>query len=189
MNKKQQLIDGQLVLEYQSGNKKALTYLVKRWHKLFCEKAYWIVKDADLAKDIAQDSWKTIINKMEALKDPNSFGSWALRIVYTKSLNSIKSNNKKRERLKVYGYEQETISIENNEKGEEVELKKQLLKAIVSLPVHQQTVLRLFYKEDYSLKEIGTILNISLGTAKSRLFHAREKLKLKHKNYEMSHYE
>lgn len=66
--RKEKTLDGILVQEFQSGNKKALTKLVKRWHKTFCEKAYWIVKDADVAKDIAQDSWRVIINKIEDLK-------------------------------------------------------------------------------------------------------------------------
>ena len=183
MNKKQRLIDGRLVLDYQSGDNKALALLVKRWHKLFCEKAYWLVKDADLAKDIAQESWKTIIAKIGVLKDPNSFGGWALRIVYTKSLNSIKATNRKRNQLEDYGYEQELVSVEKEDDGQ---LKQQLLKAIIVLPERQQVVIRLFYKENYTLKEISTILNISVGTAKSRMFHAREKLKLilKHKDYE-----
>ena len=62
----------------------------------------------------------------------------------------------------------------------------ELLKAIKKLPEQQQIVIRLFYVEDYTLKEISEILNISIGTAKSRLFHAREKLKLilKNRNYE-----
>ena len=183
MNNKQRLIDGRLVLNYQSGDNKALALLVKRWHKLFCEKAYWLVKDADLAKDITQESWKTIIDKIGTLNDPNSFGGWALRIVYTKSLNSIKSTNRKRKYLEDYSYEQEIFGVENDKENQ---LKRQLLKAIMVLPEYQQIVIRLFYKEDYSLKEIGAILNISVGTAKSRLFHARERLKLilKHKNYE-----
>mgnify|MGYP000185661021 CR=1 FL=1 len=56
-------------------------------------------------------------------------------------------------------------------------LKKELLKAIKLLSEHQQMVINLFYVEDYSLQQIGDILGISIGTAKSRLFHAREKLK------------
>ena len=133
MNNKQRLIDGRLVINYQSGDNKALALLVKRWHKIFCEKAYWLIKDADLAKDIAQESWGTIINKIGELKDPNSFGSWALRIVYTKSLNSIKADGRKREHLESYCYEQEIFGIENDEDNL---LKRQLLKAIMSLPEH-----------------------------------------------------
>ena len=79
---------------FQSGDKNALNQLVKRWHKTFCEKAFWLVKDADVAKDIAQDAWSVIINKIDSLKKPESFGSWALRIVYTKSLDWIKANKK-----------------------------------------------------------------------------------------------
>jgi len=43
--------------------------------------------------------------------------------------------------------------------------------------MQQQMVIKLFYTEEYSLKEISKTLNISVGTTKSRLFHAREKLK------------
>ncbi|WP_452599421.1 RNA polymerase sigma factor [Pontimicrobium sp. MEBiC01747] len=44
----------------------------------------------------------------------------------------------------------------------------------------------MFYVQDYSLKEISNVLDVSVGTIKSRLFHARERLKLilKHNNYE-----
>ncbi len=58
-----------------------------------------------------------------------------------------------------------------------------LQKAVLTLPTNQQLVLRLFYLEGYSLKEMSQILEISMGTVKSRLFYGREKLKtiLKHK--------
>lgn len=172
--KKDKAIDAMLVAQYLSGNANALTELVKRWHKLFCEKAYWIVKDADVAKDIAQDSWKTIIVKINKLQDPKSFGAWALRIVYTKALDNINANKRKRNSLEHYKYQQDTI-VEEIETDES--LKKELLKAIKNLVEHQQVVIKLFYVEDYSLNEISDFLNISVGTAKSRLFHAREKLK------------
>ncbi|GAA4952385.1 sigma-70 family RNA polymerase sigma factor [Algibacter agarivorans] len=181
--KKKKTIDSLLVLQYQSGDAKALPVLVKRWHKTFCEKAYWLVKDADVAKDIAQDSWGIIIGKISHLKNPESFGSWALRIVYTKSLDWIKSNKRLHQNLESYKYEQEVFDLE---KPDDDELKNELLKTIKTLPENQQVVIRLFYVQEYSLKEISKILNISVGTAKSRLFHAREKLKhiLKHKDYE-----
>ena len=49
--KRDKTIDAKLVTQYLSGNANALTELVKRWHKLFCEKAYWLVKDVDVAKN------------------------------------------------------------------------------------------------------------------------------------------
>jgi RNA polymerase sigma-70 factor (ECF subfamily) len=175
MNKTNKIVDGWLVLQYQSGNDKALPLLVKRWHKKFCSKAYWVIKDKDVSKDIAQESWKTIMNKIHRLEDPNSFGSWALTIVYRKSLDLMKDNKKKMDKLHQYQYEQESIN--TTKEVDNIGLKRSLLEAIKSLSEQHQIVINLFYVEDYSLKQIGEILDISVGTAKSRLFHAREKLK------------
>jgi len=181
--KTDKFIDAQLVKQFQAGDTHALTALVKRWHKLFCEKAYWIVKDADQSKDIAQESWKIIIAKLTDLKDPEKFKYWALRIVYSKSLDVLRASNKKRLHIESLTREQEVASVNSND---EHELKSDLLKAVKLLSNKQQHVIRLFYVENYSLKEIALLLQISVGTAKSRLFHAREQLKtiLKHKNYE-----
>jgi RNA polymerase sigma-70 factor (ECF subfamily) len=183
MNNKQSKTDKKLVLDYQSGDAQALPILVKRWHKVFCEKAYWLVKDADVAKDIAQDSWGIIVSKINDLKKPESFGSWGSRIVYTKSLDWIKANKRLCRNLESYKYEQDIFNLETTGNAS---LKNGLLKTIKTLPNNQQVVIRLFYVQEYPLKEISDILNISVGTVKSRLFHAREKLKetLKYKDYE-----
>lgn len=177
--------DKDLVLEFQSGDMQALNQLAKRWHKPFCEKAYWLVKDADVAKDIAQDSWRVIISNIEKLKKPESFGSWALRIVCNKSIDWLKKDNKAHK----YQDQLKKDSIQHNtseESDDNTVIKTKLLKVFKKLPPHQQTVLKLFYTQDYSLKEISETLHISVGTTKSRLFHGREKLKqlLKHYNYE-----
>lgn len=175
--------DAKLVAAFQSGDKKALATLVKRWHLAFCKKAFWLVKDADVAKDIAQDSWQTIIAKIDTLKDTSSFGSWALRIVYSTSLDVLRTKNSERFKQEEYVKNQEVIVEDVNEN---TILKRKLLLAIQDLPEQQQQVIKLFYLEEYSLKEISKTLNISIGTAKSRLFYAREKLKtiLKNRNYE-----
>lgn len=185
MNKREAIIDGQLVLEYQSGNEKALAALVKRWHKQFCKKSFWIVKDADSAKDIAQDSWKTIIDKIDKLENPESFGYWASKIVYSKSMDTLRDLQRKNNFFDVYKKVKEQEQVEEV-KTDRDQIKKVVLKAIKCLPQNQQNVLQLFYVENYSLKEVSKILEISEGTAKSRLFHAREKIKktIKNRNYE-----
>lgn len=166
--------DKDLVKAFQAGDQFALTQLIERWHVVFCKKAYWIVKDTELAKDIAQDSWQQIMYKIGDLKEAAHFSSWALRIVYNKSLDALKHNAKERDKQEAFRY---TQLIHSTPKSEDERLKGKLLKAIKQLSVQQQIVVKLFYTESYSLKEISTLLDISVGTAKSRLFHAREKLK------------
>ena len=174
MHKKNKISDGTLVTRYIKGDQSALAILVKRFHKTFCKQAYWIVKDADAAKDIAQDSWNLIINKVHTLKDAERFKSWALRIVYTKAIDWTKGVSKQTKHHESYKV---TKSIQDIPSEDLSPLKQKLLKAIKELPIHQQQVIQLFYVHEYSLKEVSKIIQISEGTAKSRLFHAREKLK------------
>lgn len=176
--------DSLLVLQCQSGNKKAAGILVKRWHEKLCKQAYWYSKDIEASKDIAQDSWSTILLKIHNLKDPNSFGSWALTIVTRKSYDWLRKN--KKELKNIDSYRKNEVSIEYDVYDKDDNIMILLKNAIKTLPSDQQMVLHLFYLESYSVKQIAEITNVSAGTVKSRLFTAREKLKLilKSKNYE-----
>lgn len=174
MGKTENSEDEILVIQFQSGDVLSLQKLVKRWHKRFCEKAYWLTKDADASKDIAQDSWKSIMDKIGTLNNPAMFQTWALRIVFTKAMDWMRSNQRNRNKLESYHKNYDTTE---DQTLDNEALKRDLLFAIKALPTDQQMVLKLFYVEDYKLKELSVILNISVGTAKSRLFHAREKLK------------
>ncbi|WP_299219342.1 RNA polymerase sigma factor [uncultured Aquimarina sp.] len=178
--------DSLLVLQCQSGNKKAAAILVKRWHEKLCKQAYWYSKDVEASKDIAQDSWSTILIKIHNLKDPNSFGSWALTIVTRKSYDWLRKNKKELKSIDSYSENLYQDPIDDDTSGKDDSIMIVLKKAIKTLPNDQQMVLHLFYLEGYSVKQIGKIANISTGTVKSRLFTAREKLKLilKSKNHE-----
>mgnify|MGYP001550861520 FL=1 len=167
-----------MVLQYRNGDQKALGILVKRHHKTFCSHANWYLHDLDASKDVGQDSWGIIIRKLHSLKDPNRFSSWAMRIVTRKSIDFINQNKSKRERLRYY----QQGNIHDSPKEETNSEIVQLRGAIKSLSNDQQMVLRLFYTQDHSLLEISEILDISVGTVKSRLYHAREKLKTILKN-------
>jgi len=168
----QKIFDGLLVLQYRTGNKKALSQLVKRHHKNMCAQAYWYTKNSDVSEDIVQDCWGIIMNKLEGLREPNSFGSWALRIVTRKSLDYVNRNAKQVKQRKT-----ETFVDDDESDGFNEDKRQDVRNAIARLPEEQQIVLRLFYTQEYALKEISEILEISVGTVKSRLFHAREKLK------------
>ncbi len=186
MNKPEKIFDGLLVLQYQNGDKKALALLVKRWHVKMCKQAYWYTKNIDVAKDIAQDSWGVILKNMHSIKDTNSFGSWALTIVNRKAIDWIRRSKKTNEKLYQF-YENSKANYETIENNNNIDIDsnivtinrtKTIISAINNLPENQQIIIRMFYLEEYTIQEISVILKISKGTVKSRLFYAREKLKL-----------
>jgi RNA polymerase sigma-70 factor (ECF subfamily) len=160
MTNNKKIFDSWLVLESQAGSKKAMSFLVKRWHKKLCRHSCWYTRDIDAAKDVVQDSWGIILRKIYGLKNPDRFGSWAMTIVTRKSLDWIRKNKREKNNKTQY-YEQCTDGIKMEE-----------------LPEVQKMVLHLFYLEEFSIREIGEILQVPIGTVKSRLFKAREQLKL-----------
>lgn len=185
MKKSTNISDASLVVEYQNGNKRVFPLLVKRWHKPFCKFAFFYVKDADVAKDIAQESWVMIMNKISGLKEPEKFKSWAISIVNRKSLDWLRKTNREKAKLYIYFDENKKKGLNESLDDEEVKVREQLLMGISKLSFNQQEVIQLFYREGFSLKEISQIMSSSVSVTKSRLFHAREKLKtiLKHKNH------
>ncbi len=94
MSNTQKITNSLLVQQCQNGHKKSYVFLVKKWHKVFCNTAYFYVKDAAMAKDIAQDSRVIIMNKIATLKHPSAFSSWALQIVKRQALDTIKREQK-----------------------------------------------------------------------------------------------
>lgn len=175
MKKASRIFDGLLVLRFRAGESKALGILVKKYHGKLVRHACWYTGDLESAKDIVQDCWQNITLKIGQLDDPDKFGSWAMTIVRRKALDyrsGLKVNRNEQKQMMV-----ETASATTDEETIKSGQIEQLRAAIKRLPKDQQEVLRLFYIETQSLIEIGCILEIPVGTVKSRLYHAREKLK------------
>lgn len=179
MKKQGNLSDASLIVQYREGNIAVLPVLVKRYHKVFCEQAYWITKDKEIAKDIAQECWIIIIRKLHTLDHADRFKSWALRIVYTKAIDEVKRRKKEDENTRANKLIEPKIQ---SSEEDSLRIQKALLRAIRGLPRQKQDIIRLFYTEEYSVKEISAFLGIPVGTVKSRLFKAREKLKSLLKN-------
>ena len=177
MSSQLQLTDEDLVTKCRVGESWAANELVKKYHVAFCERANYLLADLDLAKDIAQKSWMVIFDRLDELKSPQNFKHWAFRIVYTKSIDALRKRNRMRTQQLEYAVQNEADSLMDAETDGIDPLKQKLLGAIKELSVPHQLIIRLFYTEDYSIKELAQLLSISEGTVKSRLFHARERLK------------
>ena len=179
MNFKKNILDSLLVREAQRGNERALSILVSRWHSKLCFHANWYLNDADASKDIAQDTWRVAILKLNTLKDPNKFGGWLLTIARRKAIDELKKRSKKTQ-IQTNESHMETIAtIKASKTNDAVDV---LRLAIRSLSKEKQQILHLFYTENFNVRSISEILGIPVGTVKSRLFSARKELKITLKN-------
>ncbi|MDT0540224.1 sigma-70 family RNA polymerase sigma factor [Croceitalea sp. P059] len=170
------ILDSLLVLSFQRGDKKALTLLFKRWNKKICVQAFRYTNDWDLAQDVTQDTWRTVLGKIHMLRDANEFGSWVMTIANRKALDYLKSNKKY---IKVsYHQELDDSCSDIYETVSKEDKINSVLIALKALPLEQRIVLQLFYLEEYSMKDISKITGVTVNTIKTRLFRAREKLKL-----------
>lgn len=177
MKNKQNISEEALIRKFQKGDSKALVPLVKRYHKLWCALAYEILQDADLAKDVAQEAWKVIIASLPAISATVKFKAWGARIVKNKSIDELRRQLRLRARQQALlrtGFNWEVNEAERIGKEERY---RAVLKVYKTLSEEHRQVLRLFYVDKYSLKTMASLLGISEGTVKSRLFHAREKIK------------
>lgn len=170
----QNTYDEWLIYRIRTGDKPAFKMLAERWYAKLIKHIYLHVKDKEVAKDIAQDTWSVVITKLNNLKEPSNFKVWLFRIARNKSVDWIKQQSKKRD------YKEEiintTLEIEEvNELDDDV---LRLRMALRKLSESEQQVLNLFYLENCNIREINKILGIPVGTVKSRLFKAREHLKV-----------
>jgi len=159
-----------LVLEAQSGNNEAFECLVISFHAPLVKFAYNLSGNEALAKDAVQDVWISISKKLHQLKDPRAFKSWIYRAVRWRTLDLLKAKSNQYQTL-----QDVALTVELDESAIE---RQQLLNAIAQLPKRERTVIYLHYLSELSLVEIAMVLEIPVGTVKSRLHRARNKLQL-----------
>lgn len=131
-------------------------------------------KDVDLAQDFVQEIFLRILEKKHLFDPEKKFYTWLFTIAsnmcktaYRRAPISSLSND---------GYELNRFSDLADDFAEKAHFKQLLDKSIEALDYGQKTVFVLRYMEHFSLQEIADIMETSLGTVKSRLFYATQKI-------------
>jgi RNA polymerase sigma-70 factor (ECF subfamily) len=165
-----QIFDELLVLRYRAGDRKAIELLIKRWHQKVKRQITRHTYEQEVAEDIAQEVWESVLQSIYKLREPALFGVWTLRIATRKAIDWIRTNQKKRKVIA-------DIKVIEDGVDQKDELLTSLQKGLRELEEQQRHILILFYLEELSIVEISSILEVPTGTVKSRLHHARNHLK------------
>lgn len=158
------------------GDRDAFERLVRFWHPRMVAHAWRLLGDSEQARDAAQDAWVEIARGLHRLSDDRAFPAWAFRIVTRRCSRIVAKFVTDRSLHK-------KISIQPLEPvGGEEQLNLSelgaLQHAIRALPPDQRATIALHYFEHMSVAEIAVSLNVPAGTIKTRLMHARQKLRI-----------
>lgn len=172
----ERLLDEYLAASARAGDRKAFGRLAERWQPKLLAHAYRLIGDAEAARDIAQEAWADIVKGLRRLDDVRVFPAWAFRIVTRRAADAVRRNQKDRKIVNAYGAE----SQHRDESPDGMESRSgdaRLRDAIGKLPREQRAAIALFYQQDLSVAEIAAALGVPAGTVKTRLMHARRKLR------------
>lgn len=150
------------------GDTKAFDLLYRRWYPQLLRFAYRLMGNPDEARDVMQDASLTIARDIYKLRDPEKFSAWAYTIVRRRAADHIDRSVRARNMI---------TDLPEPEVGLGTDVKLSLRQALAALPESDRLMLTLFYVDGLRGTEIAAALGIPLGTVKSRLFTARQKLK------------
>jgi RNA polymerase sigma-70 factor (ECF subfamily) len=132
--------------------------------------------EAEAARDVVQDAWADIVRGLVRLDDAALFPAWAYRIVSRRAADAIRERSRRRK----VGTEYAAQASRSDEMAARIEAaasSASLARAIADLPPDQRATVALFYLDELSVAEIAAATGVPAGTVKTRLMHARAKLR------------
>jgi RNA polymerase sigma-70 factor (ECF subfamily) len=169
---KERVLDAYLVSSVRVGDRGAFDVLARRWNGKLITHAWRLLRDEELAKDAVQEAWVEIVRSLSRLRDENAFAAWAYRIVSRRCARQIgRLQGERRLAAELDSAPDEQIG---PAPAFDVETAQQALRL---LPPGQQAAVALFYLEEMSVAEVAVALDVPAGTVKTRLMHARRKLR------------
>ena len=172
------LTDRELVLQLQKGELAALGDLFDRHQRLVFRTAVGITGDEQVASDLLQDVFLRMNRFAHHIDPDRPLEPWLYRATANLTYTWLKRHNRWLRPLEdvaewLAGSKKQLPAYVAEADEEWRETKK----AIASLSLQQRVVVVLYYINDLSLQEISEILDVPVGTIKSRLFYGRQALK------------
>ena len=166
------ILDEYLLAAARAGDRRAFEALARRWQKKLLAHAWRLLGDAEAARDAVQEGWVEIVRGLPRLRDERAFPAWAFRIVSRRCAKAVGAAVRRRQLAVELATEE--VAAEPAEPGRDHE---RLRAAIRLLPEEQRAAIALFHFEELSVAEVAVALDVPAGTVKTRLMHARLKLR------------
>lgn len=177
-----------LIERCKAGDRSAFDTLIRAYEKRVYNLAYRLCGHYDEANDISVDAFLRVYQALKLFRGEANFSTWLFRIV-----TNVYLDRRKRSRNKQHLSLEEYIELEENSVARQIEdpaptpsmvaeqreRQDLLQQAIQALPDYQRAMIVLYHTEGLAYDEIAGVLNLPIGTVKSRLNRARLTLREK----------
>jgi RNA polymerase sigma-70 factor (ECF subfamily) len=181
--------DQEIVSLARAGEEAAYRELIRRYERPLFSLLFRMVRDRELAEDLAQETFVKALNAIESYRPEFKFSSWIFKIANNAAIDHLRRR------------ELDTLSLEGSPQAEtpeaieatalqiggrqesplaEVEARElggQIEAAIAQLRPEYRSCILLRHVEGRAYEEIAEILNLPLGTVKTYIHRARNELR------------
>jgi RNA polymerase sigma factor (sigma-70 family) len=181
--------DTELVKGFLKGQRQAIDVLVETNYARVFSLACRVMKNEDEAKDITQDTFVRVFDRIGQFRFKSSLRTWILSITYNLCINRLNAFGNIVTMNMEHIAQQSEESVEEDERFLNEQKFEVIEKALTLLGPEDRLLLELFYLNECSIKEIALVLKRSETAAKTGLFRARQKLKtivISNVNYEFN---
>ena len=179
-----QRTDEQLLGDYRAGDKQSFAALVARYQRELFHFLVRFLGDRAAAEDVFQETFLQIHQSAEQFDPQRRFRPWLFTIAANKARDLIRSQARRPTnplQASINPGDEESgefidlmQSVENapDQPMEREELQQSVHNTVMAMPEHLREILLLSYFHQFPYKQISDILEIPLGTVKSRLHAA-----------------
>lgn len=153
----------------------AMSQLYEQYKGQVYRTAYLLTRSESSAEDVTQDTFIRVFAKLATFDEAKSFEAWLYRV----TINVAKNYFRKNKLIQFIDFAAHSQVDNPSLQVLQKEQDRLLWKQIYSLPYKLQSVIILKYMNECSQEEIAEILNIPVGTVKSRISSGLKKLKVR----------
>jgi RNA polymerase sigma-70 factor (ECF subfamily) len=176
--------DEQLLDAYRGGNRNSFTELVTRYERELYHFLVRFLSDRAAAEDVFQETFLQIHQSAESFDTHRRFRPWMFTIAANKARDLIRSNARRPTnplQAAINGNDDDSGEFLDLMKSsedlpdvpmEKRELRQKVQATVTNMPEHLREILLLSYFHQFPYQQISDILDIPLGTVKSRLHSA-----------------
>ena len=176
-----QQTDDELVRRSKQGDLPAFNQIVERYQSQVYNLSARILGDLTAAEDVGQETFISAHRAIGGFRG-GSLRAWLLRIASNLSYDHIRSSRRRPERsldqaLLSPGFDVPSTGESQEQGAMRGELRAEIQRGILSLPVDQRAVLVMVDVQGLSYEEAAAATRVSTGTVKSRLSRARSRVR------------